>query len=247
LDGVPSDREASEQEVPTVLIRRPLACISASLLTCSIAYADEALPVTAAGVFPVEIVETEKPIPVKIESQKTPLLVEVQNPPPSPAEVYITGILPVAVVGGEPAECKVTRFTVLGLTSAKYAGGSLGGPLGTAQKCQAEFGDFAVMCRAAFVKEDLTALPQAGDLYAWVDEVEGLEANCTGPLPRQSDPQILGSATKRWSCLGTKKLCTVSSQHISNVGSVVSPDLSLFNTLACEHKRPIACCGWSER
>jgi hypothetical protein len=62
-----------------------------------------------------------------------------------PAEVYVTGVLPVAVVGAEPAECRVTCFTVLGLTFTKYAGGSL------------------------------------------------------GPLSRQSDPQILGSAKERGS------------------------------------------------
>ena len=44
----------------------------------------------------------------------------------SPAEVYVTELLPFAVVGAEPADCRVTRFTVLGLTFAKYAGGSLG-------------------------------------------------------------------------------------------------------------------------
>ena len=33
-----------------------------------------------------------------------------------PAEIYVTGVLPVAVVGAEPAECRVTCFTVLRLT-----------------------------------------------------------------------------------------------------------------------------------
>ena len=95
----------------------------------------------------------------------------------SPVAVYVTGVLPVAAVGAKPAECRVTRFTVLGLTFAKYAGGSLGGLLGAAEKCQAEF----------------------GDVYACIDEVKGHEANSTGPLPRQSDPQILGSTNERGS------------------------------------------------
>ena len=95
----------------------------------------------------------------------------------SSVEVYVTGVLPVASVGAESVERRVTRFTVLRLTSAKYAGGSLGRLLGAAEKCQAE----------------------CGDVYACIDEVKGHEANSTGRLPRQSDPQILGSAKERGS------------------------------------------------
>ena len=59
-----------------MLFRRSLAFVFSSLLTSTFAYAEEALPVTAAGVFPVEIVGTEKPIPVTLDTEETPLLVE---------------------------------------------------------------------------------------------------------------------------------------------------------------------------
>jgi hypothetical protein len=228
---------------------RPIALMVALSLVVFAAFPagaqDAPIPVRPAGIFPVKIVGSETAIPVTIEKDDEPYRVEVINPDQGPMEIYTTGVLPVQVINSANTQVVVPRFTVLGFTEAVYRGGKLGGALGASDKCQAEFGDGAVMCRDSFVQEDYTAVPMDGELYGWVDRVEGTDDNCTGSIERRSDPEVLGSGTSRWMCSGTQKACTVSASTASNRGSVVSPDLTDFESLACALKRPIACCGWA--
>jgi hypothetical protein len=131
----------------------------------------DVMRVAPASVFPVEIVGADEAIPVTIETDDDPIRVEVVNPPPVPLEVFTTNPLSVEVLSSAPAICSIPHFTVLGFTNADFRGGELGGPLGAAQKCQSQFGDGAVMCRAEFVRTDHTAIPMAGPLSAWIDSI----------------------------------------------------------------------------